>query len=245
MEHIMKKTLQSGLAGLLGFTMLANLAHAHGIWVAQRTDELTVVYGHLAEDGAYETKKVKSVEGITASGDRRQIAVVAAEKNVSLKVPDDVVVLTTTFDNGFWIKGADGKWQNVGKQQVPGGMDSHQPLKFNTHVLKPLTVAMKPTGTALEIVPLVDPIGLKLGDDLPVQVLLQGKPYADAAVINDYINNAAATATADAEGKVVLKVTSAGLNVIAVEHTQRTPDNADVDELYLMSTLSFTLPHVE
>jgi hypothetical protein len=135
----------------LVFTSLASSAGAHEAWVAQRTDALTIVYGHLAEDGACETRKVKPVEGITATGER------------------------------------------------------------------------------------------KPGDDLPA--LLQGKPYADAAMINDYPNNAGAASKA--EGKAVLKVTSAGLNVLAAEHPQMTPDNADVDEPYLLSSLSFALPHVE
>ena len=224
---------------------LTNQASAHGIYLAQRTDELTVVYGHLAIDGAYETKKVKSVEGVTAAGDKRAINLTVGEKNVKLSVPDDVVVLSTVFDNGFWIKGQDGKWQNVGKQQVAGGTESHQPLKYNTHILKSPGQALKPTGAPFEIVPLVDPTALKLGADLPVQVFLNGKPLAGAGVINDYINNAEAVTKADGEGKVTLKVTSAGLNVIGVEFTEKTPSNADVDEIFNFATLSYTLPHVE
>lgn len=235
------------MAGVIAahLVSLTNTAAAHGIYVAQRTDELTVVYGHLAQDGAYETKKVKSVEGITATGEKRTVNLTAGEKNVKLAAPDDVVVLSTTFDNGFWIKGPDGKWQNVGKQQVSGGTESHQPLKYNTHILKSPGSALKPTGAPFEIVPLVDPIALKLGSDLPVQVLLNGKPLAGAGVINDYINNAEAVTKADSDGKVTLKVTSAGLNVIGVEFTEKTPTNADVDEIFNFATLSYTLPHVE
>ena len=235
------------MAGVLAahLVSLTNNAAAHGIWLAQRTDELTVVYGHLAEDGGYETKKVKSVEGFTATGEKRAITLAPSEKNVKLTAPDDVVVLSTVFDNGFWIKSPDGKWQNVGKQQVAGGTESHQPLKYNTHILKSPGQALKPTGAPLEIAPLTDPTALKLGDDLPVQVYQNGKPFAGAGVINDYLNNAEAVTKADADGKVTLKVTSAGLNVIGVEFTEKTPTNADVDEIFNFATLSYTLPHVE
>jgi uncharacterized GH25 family protein len=241
----MKRTSILTTVLALALTLPLNNAFAHGIWVAQRVGDLTIVYGHLAEDEAYETKKVKSVEAFSAGGMKLPVTVVPSPKNVTLQASDDVAVLVTRFDNGFWIKGADGQWQNVGKKQVPGGTESHQPLKFNTHVLKPLATPLKLTGAALEIVPLVDPVGLNLGDPLPVQVYLNGKPYAGAEVINDYLNNAHATVKAGADGKVVLKVTSAGLNVVAVEHTQATPSNPDVDELYLMATLSYVLPHVE
>lgn len=240
------KTRLFAAAGLsLALFLPMTNAATHGIWVAQRTGDLTIVYGHLAEDEAYETKKVKSVEGFTAAGAQRPVVLVPGDKNVTLKVPEDVAVLATRFDNGFWIKAADGQWQNVGKKQVPGGTESHQPLKYNLHILGPVRAPLKPTGAALEILPLVDPTGLKVGDPLPVQVLFKGAPYAGALVINDYVNNAEVTTPAGADGRVTLKVTSAGLNVVAVEHTEKTPDNADVDEVYSMATLSYTLPHVE
>lgn len=235
------------LAGALALALALplNSAFAHGIWVAQRAGDLAVVYGHLAEDEAYDAGKVKSVEAFDARGGRLSVTLVPGPKNVTIQAPEGVAVVVTRFDNGFWIKGADGQWQNVGKRQVPGGTESHQPLKFNTHVLQPLTAPLKPSGASLEIVPLVDPVSLHLGDNLPVQVYLNGKPYAGAEVINDYVNNAEATVQAGPDGKVVLKVTSAGLNVVAVEHIQATPGGPDVDELYLMATLSFVLPHVE
>lgn len=240
------KTKLLALAVLAAYLPLQiSSAGAHGIWVAQRTDQLTIVYGHLAEDGAYETKKVKSVVAKTANGEARDVKLNVGEKNVTMTVPDDVAVLSTTFDNGFWIKGPDAKWQNVGKLQVPGGTESHQPLKYNTHILKSVGSGLKPTGAPLEIVPLVDPIALKIGDDLPVQVLLNGKPLPGAELINDYINNAESKITADADGRVTLKVTSAGLNVVGVEFTEKTPNNADVDEIFNFATLSYTLPHVE
>lgn len=170
---------------------------------------------------------------------------VAGEKNVVLAPQNDVVILATAFDNGFWIKDSGGAWQNVGKKDVPDGTESHHPLKFNTHILGNLTGEPRQTGATLEIVPMVDPISLQRGDDLPVQIYFHGKPLAGAEVINDYLNNAHVTVTANAEGKAVLKVTSEGLNVIALEATEKTPDDVNADEIYYNATLSFSLPHVE
>jgi len=221
----------------LATALLPGIAFGHGIWLAQRTDTLAVVYGHLAEDGAYEPQKVKSVVGYAANGEKVDVDVIPGEKSVGLAPPEGALVLATTFDNGFWIKDAGGAWQNVGKTDVPGGTESHHPLKFNTHILGNLAGAPWETGAELEIVPLVDPIDLHKGDDLPVQVYLHGKPFAGAEVINDYQNDAHVTATADAEGKVVLKVMSEGLNVIAVEATHKTPEDLNVDEVYYNATL--------
>lgn len=229
----------------VALTMSSSSVFAHGIWVAQRLDKPTIVYGHLAEDGTYDPARVKAVVGYGADGDAMQVDIKRAEQNVSLGVLDGTAVISTTFDNGFWIKNAEGVWQNVGKTEVPDGTDSHQPLKFNTHILGPVEGGFQPTGAALEIVPLADPTSLHLGDNLPIQVLFNGKPFANAKVINDYINDAHRTVTADAEGKVTLKVLSEGVNVLAVEREQATTDNADVDLIYYNATLSFTLPHVE
>lgn len=181
-------------------TVLCNSAFAHGIWVAQRLDLPTIIYGHLAEDGSYDPAKVTSVVGYSAAGTEAPVEIIRADKNVGLTIPEGTAVLTTTFDNGFWVKGSDGAWQNVGKVEVPGGTESHQPLKYNTHVLAAVDGSFPRTGAALEIVPLVDPTGLNLGDDLPVQVFLNGEPYANAQVINDYINDAHRTVMADLQG---------------------------------------------
>lgn len=229
----------------LAAAFLPGMALGHGVWLAQRTDDLTVVYGHLAEDGAYEARKVTSVVGYTATAEKTDVEVTEGKKSVSLVLPEGVVVVTTTFDNGFWIKDASGAWQNVGKTDVPGGTESHHPLKFNTHILENLPGRPWQTGAELEIVPLVDPIDLYKGDDLPVQVYLHGKPFGGAEVISDYLNDAHVTATAGGDGKVVLKVMSEGLNVIAVEATAKTPDDVNADEVYYNATLSFSLPHVE
>jgi len=229
----------------LVLTMSSGTAFAHGIWVAQRLDVPTIVYGHLAEDGTYDPAKVKTVAGYGADGATMDVSIDRAEHNVSLGVPDGTAVISTTFDNGFWIRDLSGEWQNVGKTDVPDGTESHQPLKFSTHILGPVDGGYKPTGVALEIVPLLDPAALHLGDDLPVQVLFDGKPFANAEVINDYVNDAHRTVEADAEGKVTLKVVSEGVNVLAVEREEPTPENPDVDLIYYNATLSFVLPHVE
>jgi hypothetical protein len=78
-------------------------------------------------------------------------------------------------------------------------------------------------------------------------VLLDGAPLAGVQVINDYLNraNEVTDGATDANGMIDLVVTSEGLNVVGLEHTSALTDDPDVNELFLFSTLSFTLPHVE
>lgn len=228
-------------------TILPSLAAAHGIWLAQRLDQTAVIYGHGSEDGAYDPAKVTDVFGLTATGERVAVAITPHEGNVTLDIPEGPAVIATTFDNGFWIKDATGNWQNVGKQQVPDGTEAHHPLKYNTHLTGPFDGALAPWGATLEIVPQSNPAALAYGEDYTVQVLLNGAPLPGVAVINDYINlpQVVTPTVTDANGMVAVKVTSAGLNVVGVEHTAKLTGDPDTDELFLFSTLSYTLPHVE
>ena len=106
--------------------------------------------------------------------------------------------------------------------------------------------ASKPTGQALEIVPLVEPMGLKMGDDLPVQVLAEGKPLPGVALYTDYVNDGhAMSAKTDADGKVTLFVRNDGLNVVGVSYAKKVSGDPDLDQVSYFATLSFTLPHGE
>jgi nickel transport protein len=222
-------------------------ALAHGVWIAQRVDQPTLVYGHGSEDGAYDPAKVTEAFGITPKGERVDIAITPQSANVTYSIPEGLAVVATTFDNGFWIKDAKGEWQNVGKREVPDGTEAHHPLKYNTHLVGAFEGALAPWGATLEIVPQSNPAALGHGADYVVQILLNGEPLPGVAVINDYINlpQVVTPAVTDDKGMVTLKVTSATLNVVGVEHTAKLTGDPDTDELFLFSTLSFTLPHVE
>jgi uncharacterized GH25 family protein len=234
------------LAGIAAIGAPA-LASAHGIWIAPRAGDLAVIYGHGAEDDAYKPEKLTSAVGLTASGERREVPLTRTQKNVLLAPPEDVVALVSAFDNGFWTEGPDGVWKNLAKSEVPGAKQAGRYLKYNIHVLRRLPGAMAPTGAALEIVPLEDPIGKKPGEPLEVQVLLRGKPLAGVALIADYVNQSHGKTAelTDAEGRIDVEVRNDGLNVIGVSFEEPTPGDADADKVGHFATLSFALPHSE
>ena len=240
--------MRSLTISLLFFALtVPSVALGHGIWFTQRTGDLTLVFGHGAQDLAYEADKVKSVVSVSQNGERRDVELIRNLKNVNLSAVKDAVALVTFFDNGSWIKNGDGKWQNVGKLQVAGGSESHRAVKYNTHLAGKSRGPIKPTGAALEIVPLRDPMSLKLGAALPVQVLLFGKPYKNARLRADYLGRPGekTTTSTDAQGKVTLRIATDALNVISVEFDEKTPNHPDVDEISHLATLSFVLPHKE
>ncbi len=225
--------------------ILTTAAHAHGIWTAQRHGDLAIVYGHGAGDEAYKPDKARSAVSHLASGEKRDSKILHQAKNALVEPAPDAVALTVIFDNGVWTKGADGKSVNGPKSQVTGAQSASHSIKINTTILQK-GAPLKPTGQGLEIVALVDPMTLKMGDDLPVQVFSEGKPLAGVALYVDYVNDGHAKSNkTDADGKVTLFVRNDGLNVIGVSHAKTVPDNAEIDQVSYFATLSFTLPHVE
>lgn len=237
----MKKTIAA-----LMISAGASAAQAHGVWLAERAGELAIVYGVGPQDEAYRSEKIKTVSARAGNGDARPAKIIAREKNALIDAPKDAAVLTVMMDNGFWTKGEDGKYVNASKSTVPNPQTSSHSIKFNTHVRASTGGALKPSGGALEITPLVNVHILKVGADIPVQVLFEGKPLANVALFPDYVNDAnARSVKTDADGKAVLFVRNNGLNVIGVSHNKPTPDNKDADRIGYFATLSFVIAFSE
>ncbi len=135
------KALQAG--AVLTFLAPA-IAGAHGIWIAERHGTQAVVYGHGASDEAYDPQKLKTVTAKNGEGKDVAVEIKRQEDHALLSVPKDAVVVSGTFDNGFWAEGPDGKWVNKPKSEVPGAKQSSQSQKFAVAILDHLRKSQKP-----------------------------------------------------------------------------------------------------
>lgn len=105
----------------------------------------------------------------------------------------------------------------------------------------------KPIGTKLEIVPLVNPAEVKAGQDFPIQVLHNGKPFARAKVegiIAGHKHNegdADFTGLTDENGKLTVTSLKGGLWLLIVETKERYPDQSVCDDEAGDATLSFLI----
>ena len=84
-------------------------------------------------------------------------------------------------------------------------------------------VPIKPLGLPIEIVPEVNPYGLKLGDDLEVTVLFHGKPLSDTEIAWSYPGKGeefAGSKKADKNGKAVIPLEKVGPYVIRLTHME-------------------------
>ena len=91
----------------------------------------------------------------------------------------------------------------------------------------------------LAIVPQRDPLSVDVGEELEVQVLVDGKPASNVELIADYVNTPdEVAATTDKQGKAKIIVRNHGLNVIAASTTVPSED-PDARVRGMFSSLSF------
>ncbi|MEL4375104.1 DUF4198 domain-containing protein [Brucella cytisi] len=220
------------------------IAGAHGIWIAERHGTQAVVYGHGASDEAYDPQKLKTVTAKNGEGKDVAVEIKRLEDHALLSVPKDAVVVSGTFDNGFWAEGPDGKWINKPKSEVPGAKQSSQSQKFAVAILDHLRKKPEAQGLPLEIVPLMDPTILEAGNELPVQILFDGKPVEGVEVTADYVNDShAAPVKTNAEGIARINIRNAGLNVVGAGYSRPLSDSKEADKLSYFTTLTFNLDH--
>ena len=239
------KVLQAGAAGFAAAMFLAPAtAGAHGIWIAERHGTQAVIYGHGASDEAYDPQKLKTITARDVDGTEVAVEVRRQEGHALLDVPKDAVVVSATFDNGFWTESPDGKWVNKPKTDVTDAKQTSRSQKFAVAVLDHLRKKPVPQGLPLEIVPLLDPTILEAGNELPVLVLFDGKPAEGIPVTADYVNDSrAAPVKTDADGIAKIRIRNVGLNVVGAGYSRPQPDSTGIDKLSYFTTLTFNLDH--
>ncbi|MFD2207339.1 DUF4198 domain-containing protein [Kiloniella antarctica] len=217
---------------------------AHGIWITDRFGEPSIVYGHGASDDAYTPDKLVSALAINKSGQVIPARTIKTNSHINVRLPKETKAVAATFDNGYWTKDTKGKWHNLKKHEVPNSVSSGHYLKYTTFIPPRSPGYSKPFGFPLEIIALENPHKLSKGDNLSLQILLNGKPVEGLGVISDYVNDdSAPKILTDKEGKVTVTIRNQGLNVIAVATETKLKDTTDADQEGYFTTLSFALEH--
>ncbi len=101
----------------------------------------------------------------------------------------------------------------------------------------------KEIGLPLEIIPTKNPFTLKVGDTLPVKVLFQGKPLANAPLGWDHPGDGeppSGTVRTNEKGEALIPLAKTGLMTIRLTHMTR-PKKADHEWESFWTTLSFEL----
>ena len=233
----MKKLKLVTLTALLASAVVTQV-QAHAIWIAERHDNLAIVYGDLSDQG-YDTKYVENLVAKTADLSSGELTRNDQEDHILFTVGENVAYVSAKFVRGYSTKDQDGKRFNLPKNEVPNAVKSGYYVKYASHIAENLSENPKLQGLKLEILPLENPTKLAAGASLAIQVFFEGKPLAGAKVYGDYVTDHVKTYTTDSEGKVTITVRNNGLNVIATKYSVELTDDPTKDKLGFYSTLSF------
>ena len=219
---------------------------AHGIYFAQHSRQLALIYG-IGADDLDAVKRLPLVESITGfDAEWKPVPTKLRVAGALLVVDSDEqpTAVAAVMFNGIWSKPPDGEWVKKGRDEVPNATVSEKNYKYAVHIAGPLTTPLPPLpGQTLQIVP-VTAIPVKMDEPLKLRVLFQGKPVAGADVLRDFVNDPDQKPMKTAkDGTVSIKVRNQGLNVIAAVFTGPSDEPTKADRMEYTATLSFVLPH--
>jgi len=153
------------------------------------------LYGH---PGAWEQPDKRRLVAldIHAVGENTPVSILDSVKpstagNLKLIASGDApsktgsVIVSATYDNGFWVSTGEDQYFNTTKKMAPTGREivrSSHNTKFAKLLLGEGDGFDRSAGQRLEIIALNDPAELADGDQLAIRVLFDGEPLAGAEV---------------------------------------------------------------
>lgn len=241
----MRGLAKTFVAITLAVVLFASKATAHGIWFAERSDQLAVIYGVGADDLDM-VKRLPKITNVSAYDVLQQpveTSLRASEFLVVVNTDEHPAVVATVLDNGYWSKTSEGEWIAAGRDEVPNARVAEKTIKFAVHLRSALAEPLGPIpGQDLQIVPKDAILPDMMGDELVLRVLYKGKPVAGARVMVDFVNDPDGKRIVTGEdGRVTIKIRNQGLNVIGALYDSSSDEPDKIDKIENMATLSFVL----
>lgn len=150
----------------------------------------------------------------------------------------------------FWSKGPGG-WAQKDRIQRPDATYAKEAILCAKTILNVRGAAddgliTKPVGQRLEIVPMINPDKVKVGNKFPVKVLCDGKPAKTANVEATFAgfsdkNYKAFQGRTDLKGVINIIPLKSGYWIVKAKHILEHSDKDRADELVLVSTLTFKI----
>lgn len=243
----MRVLVTSVVGAIVAAACLINTANAHGIWFAERSQQLAVVYGVGADDLDM-VKRLPKITDISAYDVLQKpvtTALRASEFLVVVDTDEHPAVVAAVMDNGYWSKTHEGEWIAAGRDKVPNAAVSERTIKYAVHLRSALAEPLGPIpGQMLQIVPDDEILPDKMGSELGLRVIYDGEPVAGARVMVDFVNDPDGERIVTGEdGRVKINIRNQGLNVIGALYDSPSDEPKIIDKIENMATLSFVLPH--
>ena len=219
---------------LMGLFVCHSSVFAHDAWIEAEAETYSVHYGHEKSE-KYAPEKIKEIQVID-SNNKLLPHKTTGEAGQAVKIiPEGKPALfTLSFDNGFWTKNQQGKWENKPKSQVKKSIESSHALKFGKSIVLWNEFSNKPRGQRLEIVPL-NSTAPKANQAFAFQVFYDGEALSKAVITH---NSKETKIVTDAQGKASIVLTP-GKQRLGVEHRLPLITDSEADSLSLEVNLWF------
>jgi uncharacterized GH25 family protein len=215
--------------------LLSGPAFAHSVWIQpDKAGRLMIENGDAGEPSdPYDPARITKAYAFDKSGKPVAAEVDRFEKSAAVKPAAGAALVAALFDNKYWAKGADNKWSNGPKGTVANPTIAGPSYKMPKTYLAPMASFAMPLGLDLEIVP--------QADTLTVQVLLKGKPLADASLVSDIFlghDVKPEKIKTDKDGKVTVTVPKRAFAGVEVSHFAKAA-GSEVEGTFYNASLTF------
>jgi len=229
--------------GIVFCLLLASSAQAHYLWAFQEDGAIRIARGlPPAQFDPYSPQAVKEVKAFDSQGHSLSFQRLDGEDRVKIRVDPPPAVVAVSCDWGHRVITPAGKKFLTKKAAMAQGLEVQEAFS-STHFGKTIfawgEAGAKPTGLRFEIVPLKNPLTLKPGEDLPLQVLWEGSPLPNCRVRATKVTELLET---DDQGMVSLRFPEQGLLMVYAGHRVTPTDTSEIDYQLFTTFLSFTLP---
>jgi len=236
-------------AGAFASLAIAMDAQAHGIWFAQRARQLALIYG-IGADDLDMVRRLPLLNTVTGyDADWKPVPIRLRTAGAIPVVDSDAPYAATaaTMDYGIWSIQPGQDWVNKGRDENPTATRAEHTYKYTVHLEKPLNKEMPLLeGHRLQIVPVSKTIPQESGKPFAVKVYFEGKPFAGAEILTDFVNDPdMPPLKTGPDGIATFRLRNQGLNVIAATIIGKTDQPKKYDYIEYRATLSFVLPHAE
>ncbi|MFN3921515.1 MAG: DUF4198 domain-containing protein [Caldimicrobium sp.] len=227
------------------FMFLGQVLYAHDAWMVEKDGKISILWGHgLSKLDPYNPDWLKSVTAINAEGKAIEIKVVKQKDSVTLIPQGEVAIVAVTFDPGYRVRTTEGtkrltKREALGKYRI---IKAFRANKYSKAIFRSTPLYSEPLGLKMEIIPLKDPLALKIGEPLPIKILYEGKPLEGAEIHAGCVDSDLKSySSSNMEGITYVTIDRICHYVIRAGYDFPLKDDPDADVLYATSYLSFEL----
>lgn len=224
----------------LASALLTTGVFAHQIVASKKESSYEAIYWNHETFESYHKEQLKGVKAFGVNGKSISAGIDYSGNTPKILTDAEVGMMSFSFDAGKWVKGTKG-FEYVSPTAQPKGivfgtLKSH---KFSKTLFSWNDAFSKPAGLYMEIVPLVNPLNVKVGETFPVLVLKEGVPLANAGFESS--DEDEPSYKTDAYGIAHIPLKKKGLFIVAAKHYSQQFDDPNVDAVTIQSSLSFTV----